>query len=237
VTGPAVHRHLDWMAESHRYFLARLEERTDEELSRPTTLQGWTGRHLLSHVGHNARALARLAHWAHSGEPTPMYRSATAREDEIERGAGWAVPRLREFVTDEQDLLVAALDKISDAGWHTEVMTAQGRTVPATEIPWLRCRELWIHASDLGGGQGFTDFPAEFVDELLSDLQTRRQKQGRRYRVHATDRPGPVDASDAGSPRVEGRAAELARWLTGRGGAMALRTIDGAPLPELSPWL
>ena len=31
-----------------------------------------------------------------------------------------------------------------------EVVTAQGRTVPATEIPWLRAREVYVHVVDLG---------------------------------------------------------------------------------------
>jgi maleylpyruvate isomerase len=231
-------RHLNWMAEGHRYFLTRLEQMSDAELLKPTTLPGWTGRHLLSHVGHNAQALARLARWAHSAEPTPMYRSPSARADEIEHGSGWAVPKLREFVAHEQDQLVAELDKITDTGWRAEVVTAQGRTVPAAAIPWLRCRELWIHASDLRGGRGFADLPAEFLDELLLDVLTRRrQKSEPIVAVRATDRPRPVDPQDRGTGQVEGSAGELARWLTGRGGAEALHTSDGAPLPELSPWL
>jgi maleylpyruvate isomerase len=231
-------RHLDWMTEGHRYFLACLERLGDEELAQPTTLPGWTGRHLLSHVGHNAQALARLAHWASSGEPTPMYRSATARADEIEVGAGWPVPWLREFVQRQQDHLVTALDKLAEPSWQAEVVTAQGRTVPATTIPWLRCRELWVHASDLQGGMGFEDFPAQFVDELLLDVLSRRRlNSGLPGAVWAIDRSPPIDPEDLGASRIEGRAAELARWLTGRGGAEALRTSDGAPLPELSPWL
>jgi maleylpyruvate isomerase len=238
MTMPALSRHLDWMAEGHRYFLARLEQVSDAKLGKPTALPGWTGRHLLSHVGHNAQALARLAYWASSGEPTPMYRSPSARADEIERGAGWPVAELREFVAHEQDQLVAALDKIAEPDWDAELVTAQGRTVAATTIPWLRCRELWIHASDLQGGQGFEDFPAEFVDELLADvLARRRQTSGPLVALRPTDRPGLLDSEERGARRIEGPAAELARWLTGRSGGDALRTEDGAPLPTLSPWL
>jgi maleylpyruvate isomerase len=237
-TPTSLRRHLDWMTQGHRYFLARLGQTSDDQLLEPTALPGWTGRHLLSHVGHNAQALARLAHWASSGEPTPMYGNASARTDEIELGAGWAVPRLREFVVHQQDQLVAALDKIADSNWCTEVVTAQGRTVPASDIPWLRCRELWIHASDLRSGEGFEDFPAQFVDELLLDVLTRRRlNSGLAESVRATDRSEPVDPADEGASRIEARAAELTRWLTGRGGAEALRTSAGAPLPELSAWL
>jgi maleylpyruvate isomerase len=238
MTTPTLDRHLDWMAEGHRYFLARLEQLSDEELLRPTALPGWTGRHLLSHVGHNAQALARLAYWACSGEPTPMYRSANARVVEIESGAGWPAPQLRAFVVHEQDQLVAMLAELTEPSWRAQVITAQGRTVPASRIPWLRSRELWIHASDLQYGTGFEDFPAEFVDELLLDVLIRRRRgSARAVAVRAIDRARPDIPADDGAGRVEGRAAELARWLTGRGGAEALQTFDGVPLPELSPWL
>src|SRR5438309_7078637 len=69
-------RHLGWMTEGHRYFLARLAQVSDHELLAPSALPGWTGRHILSHVGHNARAVRRLAHWAATGVPTPMYSGA-----------------------------------------------------------------------------------------------------------------------------------------------------------------
>jgi maleylpyruvate isomerase len=238
MTMPTLDRHLDWMAQGHRYFLARLEQLSDAELLQPTALPGWTGRHLLSHIGHNAQALARLAHWARSGEPTPMYRSANARVDEIESGAGWPAPQLRAFVAYEQDQLVAVLGKLTEPSWNAEVVTAQGRAVTASTIPWLRSRELWIHASDLQQGNGFEDFPAEFVNELLLDVLIRRRRgSARAVAVHAIDRARPDIPEDHGASRVEGRAAELARWLTGRGGAEALQTFDGAPLPELSAWL
>jgi maleylpyruvate isomerase len=235
---PTLDRHLHWMAEGHRYFLGRLERMSDEELLKPTALPGWTGRHLLSHIGHNAQALARLAHWACSGEPTPMYRSPSARADEIESGASWPAPELRAFIVYEHDQLVAMLAQLTEQSWRAQVTTAQGRAVSASTIPWLRSRELWIHATDLRYGTGFDDFPAEFLDELLLDVLIRRRSgSARAVSVRATDRTRPDIPEDHGARRVEGSAAELARWLTGRGGADVLQTFDGSLLPELSPWL
>src|SRR5258706_7830803 len=131
-------RHLGWMAEGDRYFLARLAQVSDDELSGPSALPGWTGRHILSHVGHNARALGRLAYWAATGVPTSMYSGPTARAAEIVLGARWDGQRLRLFVEFEQDALGAALDKLYTEHWETEVVTAQGRQVTAAAIPWLR---------------------------------------------------------------------------------------------------
>src|SRR6266851_4262672 len=123
----------------------------DDELSAPSALPGWTGRHILSHVGHNARALGRLAHWAATGEPTPMYSGPSARAAEIALGARWDADRLRLFVEVEQDALAAAFEKLDVEHWATEVVTAQGRHVTAAALPWLRTREVWVHAADLHG--------------------------------------------------------------------------------------
>ncbi|NHU49753.1 maleylpyruvate isomerase N-terminal domain-containing protein, partial [Rhodococcus sp. A14] len=61
------------------YFAQRLAELSDEQLSEPTGLAGWSRRHLVAHVGYNAAALCRLLDWAASGVETPMYASAEQR--------------------------------------------------------------------------------------------------------------------------------------------------------------
>ena len=186
---------LVWMTQGYEFFLAQLKLNDDAALEGPSRLPGWAGKHLLSHVGHNARALGRLAHWASTGEPTPMYPSTDARAQEIEAGAAWSVDRLREFVEEEQDKLATALDGFAEDTWHAEVVTAQGRTVPASTIPWLRSREVWIHACDLPVAADYAEMPADFLDALIKDAVTRRSAQG--------------------------TAPEIARWLTGRGPAPA----------------
>lgn len=228
--------YLGWMTEGHEYFLSCLMPLTDEELAGPSRLPGWTGRHLLSHVGHNARALARLAHWAATGEPTPMYPSPSARVEEIGTGAVWSADRLRAFVVEEQDRLAHALDRIADDRWDAPVVTAQGRTVPASTIPWLRSREVWIHACDLPSGGDFTAFPDSFADALIEDaLDRRRTVQEMDLGVRATDHGSRGD--DSAGTRVEGPAADLARWLTRGEESPRLRTDTGATLPQLPPWL
>ncbi|MET9565177.1 maleylpyruvate isomerase N-terminal domain-containing protein [Streptomyces tauricus] len=227
---------LRWMAEGHEYFVACLKAVDDADLLGPTVLPGWTGRHLLSHVGHNARALARLARWAETGEETPMYASPSARAEEIEDGAVWTTARLRDFVIEEQDRLSDALGRIEGERWQASVVTAQGRTVPATAIPWLRCREVWIHACDLPGGGDFTAFPDGFTDTLIEDALTRRRgAQSVDVSVRFTDRK-PGNGTVPGTV-VEGPAADLARWLTRGIVSPGLRTGSGATPPELPAWL
>ncbi|MFC4499261.1 MULTISPECIES: maleylpyruvate isomerase family mycothiol-dependent enzyme [Streptomyces] len=224
------------MTQGHEYFQSCLMPLPDKDLEGPSRLPGWTGRHLLSHLGHNARALARLAHWAATDEPTPMYPSTSARAEEIEAGAAWPVPRLRDFVVEEQNRLTHELDRIADDRWDAPVVTAQGRTVPAATIPWLRGREVWIHACDLPSGGDFRDFPDSFTDALIEDaLDRRRGVQAVNIDVRATDRKTHGD--DDIVTCVEGPAADLARWLTRGEESPRLRTGTGAPLPQLPPWL
>lgn len=225
------------MTRGHRYFVATLAQLSEDELLGPSALPGWTRRHILSHLGHNARALGRLAHWAATGEPTPMYRSPTARAEEIELGASWDAERLRSFVEVEQEALATTLEKLDLDQWATEVVTAQGRHVSATELPWLRTRELWIHATDLGGDADFSSFPPEMLDELIADVLRLRQSRGEIVNVRPTDQDVYKQLDDAAPMlSVEGPTADIARWLTGRG-ASNIQTSDGSALPMLGPWL
>ncbi|MEU5281042.1 maleylpyruvate isomerase family mycothiol-dependent enzyme [Streptomyces asoensis] len=228
--------HLRWMAEGHAYFLTCLSSISDAQLQGSSRLPGWTGRHVMSHVGHNARALARLAHWAETGDPTPMYPSPAARAEEIETGAGWPVQELRDFVIREQDLLSKALERIVSPRWQAPVVTAQGRTVPASAIVWLRSREVWIHACDLPSGGDFADFPDSFIDALVEDaVERRRTAHSVDFDVVAIDRA--VKPRETGGVRVEGPATDLARWLTRGQTSSALRAFTTTALPDLPPWL
>src|SRR5438105_774245 len=80
------------------------------EPSEPSALPGWMRRHVLAHVGYNALALQRLAAWARTGEPHPMYGSTGQCASEIAEGATWDGPRLRAFVADTAARLAADLD-------------------------------------------------------------------------------------------------------------------------------
>ena len=80
--------------------------------------------------------------------------------------------------------------------------------MPASEIPWLRAREVWVHAVDLGRGVEFADLPDDFLRALEEDIVTRR---------------GPV-------PHVDGPLAARVAWLAGRPHGLV-----GAP--RLDPWL
>src|SRR5260370_37205921 len=229
-------RHLGWMTEGPRYFVARRAQVREDELSATSALPGWTGRHILSYVGDSARALGRLAHWAATGETTPMYSGPSARAAEIALGARWDPDRLRSFVEVEQDALAAAFEKLDAEHWATEVVTAQGRHVTAAALPWLRTREVWVHTADLHGAADFPDFPPPLLDELIADvLRFRRDAREEALQIRPTDRDTtPPFDGQAPPVWIEGRTADLARWLTGRGAAN-IRASGQSALPPLRP--
>ena len=179
-----------WMDDGTRLFLSALASLGDGDLDRPLTLPGWTGRHVVAHVHYNARALGRLAQWAATGAENRMYASPDQRASEIKAGAAWPAAELRDLVRRSADDLAATLDALPADAWDATVVTAQGRTVPAAEIPWMRAREVCVHAVDLNAGITFGDLPGDFTAALLADVVRKRAGAGE----------GP----------------ELAAWLTGR---------------------
>lgn len=151
---------LDVTRRGTAYFARHLTALSDEELSCPTLLVGWTRRAPVAHVGYNAAALGRLLDWAATGVETPMYESVEQRAREIDEGATHSAGSLRNLFTDNVIQIDAKWRNLPDPAWVAAVRTAQGRTVPASETAWMRTREVWIHAVDLDNGGVSTTFPS-----------------------------------------------------------------------------
>lgn len=228
------------------YFSRALNELRTSELDAPSLVPGWLRRHVVAHVGLNARALTRLTQWAATGVETPMYASPEERDAEIELGATLPARALRNLSAHAAVHLDVEWRDLADDAWHAQVRTAQGRVVPASETVWMRTREVWIHAVDLDAGASFRHFPPELVDRLLADVvrvwgSRQDATPEARTALGATGEAGlrALDRVPApgGPVTVRGRAADLARWATGRGGAHLLTTADGSPVPEPPRWL
>jgi maleylpyruvate isomerase len=168
----------EWMDRSAEMFAQALDAVPDTALGEPSVLPGWTRQHVVAHVHFNALSLSRLARWAATGEPTPQYASAAQRRAEIEDGASWPAAELRARVGESAAALAAILDGLDGAGWAREVVTIGGRRIPATELPWLRARELAVHAVDLGAGAGFGDLPPDLLLALATEVLTGRARTG-----------------------------------------------------------
>jgi maleylpyruvate isomerase len=252
VTDPGLAARLLTTRRGQAYYSRKLNELSDADLDAPSLLAGWSRRELVAHVGLNARALTRLTEWAATGVETPMYDSPTQRATDIEFAATLPAQALRNLSDHAAIHLTVEWRDLPEEAWDAEVRTAQGRAVPVSETVWMRAREVWIHAVDLGNGASFLDFPAEFVDALLLDVtgawaRRRESEQLPWFVLEPVDRSGAVPSpSPSPSPSLapvpvdavvlRGPAARLAQWATGRG-PEGVVTADGSAVPEPPRWL
>jgi maleylpyruvate isomerase len=232
---------LNWMHHGTERLLLEVAGLPDEAMGASTALPGWTRAYLLSHIAANADALRNLVHWARTGEERRMYASTQAREADIAAGAELPAAELRAWVSSSAADLAADLDALDArdgvgdaAGWDAKIITAQGLTRSASEIPWMRAREIYIHSIDLAGGTTFADLPPDFLAALLDDVAARRSAVGGgpALLIAATDTGGRWDVAGIGSPvPVTGSIADLTAYLTGR----PAPSLPAAPV--LPPWL
>jgi maleylpyruvate isomerase len=197
-----------WVQQGTKLLLEALAGMDAASYDAPSGLPDWTRKHLVAHVAANADALDNLMRWAVTGEETPMYASPAQRGAGIERGARLPAAELTDWARASAARLEASMAALPEENWQAEVVTAQGRTVPAIEIPWLRSREVCVHAVDLATGIGFVDLPADFLAALVIDIQ------GKRGLDSVPDGPLPdVAAYLAGRPHSLADAPELGPWL------------------------
>jgi maleylpyruvate isomerase len=214
-----VHTTLPWMRAGTAHLLTEVDKLNDDDLGAPSALPGWTRAHIVGHLARNAEALNRLAAWARTGDESPMYANPEQRAEEIERSAKRPPSTLRSDLTTTAAELEDALAALTDQQWQAPVRSALGRTIPAAEVPWMRTREVWLHAVDLGAGAALTDLPQGVLDLLLDDVTATLSAKPDCPSVELipSDRPRRwrLGRTEPGSS-VTAPAADLAGWLTGR---------------------
>jgi maleylpyruvate isomerase len=229
---PAIDAVQRWWADGEAVVAGHVDRLTDADLAADSGLPGWSRGHVVAHLARNADALVNLLTWARTGVETPMYPSQEARDAGIAETSQLPPDRLRGELLAATGRLVEAVGHMSDADWSAQVRSNQGRVVPASEVPWMRCREVWVHAVDLDAGVGFEDIPPDVQAALVDDVFGM---WGHRDAVpdvvlFAGDREW-----GSGSVAVSGPLTAATAWLTGRGTGEGL-TADG-PLPTLPAWL
>jgi maleylpyruvate isomerase len=233
----------------------------DAAFAAPSLLPGWSRAHVLSHIARNADAMINLLDWARTGVPTPAYASAEQRDHDIEVGASREPSAIRADVLASSDRLAVAVRGMPAAAWSARVGGAR-HTVTASDVPWMRAREMWIHAVDLDVGASLTDAPPPMLIELLADaagtIGASAQCPPLTLVATDVDRSWPLGAvgsddgltsavehaaaesaavEDVRRVEVRGGAAGLALWLMGRSKGRDLRTGDGSALPVPPRWI
>lgn len=229
------------MDEGTALFGQALDRVGDSDISMPSLLGSWTKAHLVSHVNSNAGALLNLIHWAETGVETPMYESNEQRSREIEMGANKTVGQLKAEFNSSSSQLWSSVLSLSPEKLEFQVKSARGRDIPLYEIVWMRNREIWIHAIDLGVGIGFELFPTRLTTALIDEVVAY---------LGNSDMPTQIliDAGDLGrswstgdSPdaaHIEGTSSNLLAWMIGRSRGDGLKVLSpGGVLPNIPGWL
>ena len=222
---------LPWMRAGTEHVFALVAKLSDAELAGPSALPEWSRAHVVAHLARNAEALIRLVDWARTGVETPMYPSREARAADIAASADHPPKRLRAELTATAADLDAALAALTPEQWQAQVRSALGRPLPAAQVPWMRIREVWLHAVDLDAGADVADVPDGVVDLLMDEVTTTLSAADGcpAATLAPTDRDRSFRLGGAAGPVVAAPAATLVGWLTGR------TTLPDAP--KLPPWL
>src|SRR5262249_44679082 len=146
---PEPDRMSQWLADGRELFLGTVARLADTDLAEPTLLPGWSRAHVLAHMARSADALGNLVTWARTGIETPMYASGQRRAADIEIDAAQPPAQLRADMVAADARFTVACAQLPAAAWDVMVRTHSGRIVPASEVLWVRVREVWIHAVDL----------------------------------------------------------------------------------------
>lgn len=218
---------LPWLATGTAVLLDALAA---ADLAAPSGLPGWSGAHLAAHLTGNAEALRRLVAWGRTGVETPMYATPEARAAEIEADARLAHDRLRARVRQSAAALEQDLAGVTD--WTAQVRSARGRVIPLRELPWMRVREVWLHAVDATPGATLALLPGPLQDTLLEDVAGSYVGRAATPRLVLQVGPRRWDLGTEGPPQqVLATREQALGWLTGRPSA------QGRALPAVPPWL
>jgi maleylpyruvate isomerase len=210
---PDLETSLRWWSEGELVVAGRVGDLTDDDLAAPSALAGWSRAHVVAHLARNADALINLLTWARTGVETPMYPSQEARDSGIAATVALPPAELRADYAEACARLAAAIETFPGEAWSEEVRTRQGAALPASQVPWMRAKEVWVHGVDLSAGLTFADAPAGFctalVDDVLGVFAGRDQAPD--VTILATD----VDRTwGSGGPTVQGPVSAVAAWLT-----------------------
>jgi maleylpyruvate isomerase len=220
---------------SSQAFTRTVDALTEDDLTAPSLLPGWTRGHVVAHVALNGDSLAAVLDGAAHGLPVPMYESDAQRDSDIEELSGADASELRERHLTATTEFADAVGRMDETHWTGHIDRLPGGPAwPMVSVVPTRRRELEIHHVDLGTSYTRDDWPEDFVIELLDTVTVDHESSGP-FQVRATDVGRAWSVGGEGGPLVMGTGADLGWWLTGRSSGDGL-SCDADELPALGPW-
>lgn len=202
----------------------------DEAWHEPSLLPGWSRAHVATHLARNADALRILITATLAGDPTPLYPSASAKFNAIERGAERSGLELQVDLDTSAGELARLCDRVDD--WLLPARLPDGE-FPLSIITLIRLQELTLHHLDLDCGftwEGVDIVPGTW---LLQWLVLLMRDDVSLPAVDITSDAG-LSASLGGRGErraVEGPDAALWAWLAGRTAGEGLAGASGVRFP------
>ena len=208
--------------------------RSVDDVAADSLCVGWTRGHVLTHVARNAEAVGRLAQWAVTGEPQPMYPGGTqARDADIAAGAGRPRSEQVDDLVSTAESLAPRLEALSGPLAADRVEMRGGLEVDALTLPFLRLRELVFHHVDLDAGFTFEDVEDDLLRRFIDDAVVRLRRHPDAPRLELRSSTGgswSVAGARGDGVTVTGTSGGLLLWLARRDPAGV--RADG-PVPEL----
>ncbi|ROP37595.1 maleylpyruvate isomerase family mycothiol-dependent enzyme [Saccharothrix texasensis] len=207
--------------DGHRRLAAVIEDLTDEQVSQPSALPGWTRGHVLAHLANGTAALAGQAE--HEGTKVEVYPGGRpARDAAIEADAGRSAAEHRAAIAAAVARLAEAWGNVRD--WDAPVFYRDGTLTGTAYAVW---REVEIHLRDLDLGP--VTWSPEFCEHAV-DFLSARVPEGVRLTLRAPERQWTIGEGE--DVTLTGSLTDLTAWLAGREPA---GPITGEA-PELKPW-
>jgi maleylpyruvate isomerase len=160
---------LDGARAAHRRLIADVENLTDDAISAPSRLPGWTVGHVMTHLARNADSFVGLMSAAINGDAVTQYEGGhEQRSADIAAGAARPAKEQIADVVDSIDRLEAVWQRMTPDAWAGHGLNAMGEVWQCEAMPFHRWREVEIHHVDLGLGYSVADWPDDYVDRELA---------------------------------------------------------------------
>jgi maleylpyruvate isomerase len=221
-------------------YLQALTVLDDEAAGAPSVLPGWSRAHVVAHLSRNADAFAGVLRQAAAGEPAAMYRSADARNADIEETV-----RTKPAAALVEDARVSAEGlerewRACRAPADTLCTRVPGGSEPFAlrTVGWRRWVEVEVHHADLDLGYSPADWTVDFSLRLVGQRQDEMAALpdgGPSMVLSSTDVEGLWTLGPGQGPEIRGTVGDLAWWLVGRGGGRGVTSSTGE-LPALGRW-
>jgi len=182
LTNAEIQRDCELGRSEHAALFARLTQRVADgslDAAGPSRLPGWNRAQLITHLARNADGHRRMIDGARRGEVLEQYAGGLdARNAEIEA----ASDRTPRSVVDDLSEAMQGLE----SAWAASDWTGAGRRsprgdTPIDRLPFLRVREVALHAVDLDIGIDLVDLDSLYVRLELTRMEmlwTSRQPMG-----------------------------------------------------------